>query len=54
MQQQTEVNIVWLKCDLRIQDYAALFEAAKNGPVLPIFAWDATVWSTVKKRLILT
>jgi deoxyribodipyrimidine photo-lyase len=44
--QQAEVNIVWLKRDLRIQDHAALYEAAKNGPVLPIFTWDATVWSS--------
>jgi deoxyribodipyrimidine photo-lyase len=44
--QQAEVNVVWLKRDLRIQDHAALFEAAKNGPVLPIFTWDAAVWSS--------
>jgi deoxyribodipyrimidine photo-lyase len=39
--QQAEVNIVWLKRDLRIQDHAAFYEAAKNGPLLPIFTWDA-------------
>jgi deoxyribodipyrimidine photo-lyase len=43
---QLQVNIVWLKRDLRIQDHAALYEAAKQGPVLPIFTWDATVWSS--------
>jgi len=43
---QTEVHIVWLKRDLRIQDHAALYEAAKRGAVLPIFTWDASVWSS--------
>ena len=27
---QPEVNIVWLKRDLRIQDHAALYEATKQ------------------------
>ena len=44
--QQAEVNVVWFKRDLRIQDHAALYEAAKHGPVLPMFTWDATVWSS--------
>jgi deoxyribodipyrimidine photo-lyase len=44
--QTAEVNVVWLKRDLRIQDHAALYEAAKHGPLLPIFTWDATVWSS--------
>lgn len=42
---QAEVHIVWLKRDLRIQDHAALHAAAKVGAVLPIFTWDASVWS---------
>ena len=44
--QQSEINIVWLKRDLRIQDHAALYEAAKRGQVLPVFTWDASVWSS--------
>jgi deoxyribodipyrimidine photo-lyase len=44
--QQKEVHIVWLKRDLRIEDHAALYEAARRGPVLPIFTWDASVWSS--------
>jgi deoxyribodipyrimidine photo-lyase len=42
---QAEVHIVWLKRDLRIQDHAALHAAAKAGAVLPVFTWDASVWS---------
>ena len=42
---QTEVHVVWLKRDLRIQDHRALYEAARRGPVLPIFTWDEVVWS---------
>ena len=42
----TELHIVWFKRDLRIQDHAALYEAAKRGPVLPIFTWDEIVWSS--------
>ncbi len=38
------VHIVWFKRDLRVYDHAALFEACKLGPVLPIFCWDAKVW----------
>lgn len=41
----TEVHIVWLKRDLRIQDHRALHEAAKRGAVLPLFTWDESVWS---------
>ncbi|HEX6011104.1 MAG TPA: FAD-binding domain-containing protein [Geminicoccaceae bacterium] len=31
------VQIVWLKCDLRVADHAPLAEAAGRGPVLPLF-----------------
>jgi deoxyribodipyrimidine photo-lyase len=43
---QTNVQVLWFKRDLRIQDHAALFAAAKAGPVLPVFVWDAAVWSS--------
>lgn len=39
-----EVHIVWFKRDLRVHDHAALFEACKQGAVLPVFCWDASVW----------
>lgn len=47
-----DVNIVWLKRDLRIQDHAALYKATKQegaekqALVLPVFSWDAAVWSS--------
>ncbi|MFM6978486.1 MAG: deoxyribodipyrimidine photo-lyase [Methylophilaceae bacterium] len=46
------VNIVWFKRDLRIQDHAPLYQATqkslfdKNNMVIPIFSWDASVWSS--------
>lgn len=40
------VNIVWFKKDLRINDHAALSQAAINYPVLPIFTWDQLVWQS--------
>lgn len=43
---QTNVQVLWFKRDLRIQDHAALFAAAKAGPVFPVFVWDAAVWSS--------
>lgn len=38
------VHIVWFKRDLRVHDHVALFEACKQGTVLPVFCWDASVW----------
>lgn len=43
--QQPVIHVVWFKRDLRIQDHAALYEASRLGKVLPVFTWDATVWS---------
>ncbi len=46
------VNIVWLKRDLRIQDHAALYEASQQAHlneetlVIPVFSWDESVWSS--------
>lgn len=46
------VNIVWFKRDLRIQDHAPLYQATqkslldKNNMVIPVFSWDASVWSS--------
>ena len=40
------MQVVWLKRDLRVQDHIALCEAAKQGAVLPVFTWDASVWSS--------
>lgn len=38
----TEKKVIfWFRQDLRIRDNPALFEAAKNGHVLPIYIWNA-------------
>ncbi len=35
-----EPQIVWLRRDLRMADNPSLFEAAKHGPVIPVFILD--------------
>lgn len=40
------VHVVWFKRDLRVQDHAALFEASQQGDVIPIFTWDACIWTS--------
>ncbi|MBI1173348.1 deoxyribodipyrimidine photolyase [bacterium] len=39
------MNIVWFKRDLRVQDHAALAEAAARGPVLPIYIAELGFWA---------
>lgn len=36
----TPINLVWFRQDLRLNDNPALFEAAKNSPILPIYILD--------------
>ncbi|TBR41562.1 deoxyribodipyrimidine photo-lyase [Marinomonas agarivorans] len=38
------MNIVWFKRDLRIEDNAALSEAARLGPVLPLYIFEPELW----------
>jgi len=38
------LNIVWFKRDLRVQDHAPLFEAAKHGNVLPLYIIEPDYW----------
>jgi deoxyribodipyrimidine photo-lyase len=38
------INIVWFKRDLRVEDHAPLFEAAKRGPVLPLYIVEPDYW----------
>ncbi|WP_040617192.1 deoxyribodipyrimidine photo-lyase [Roseibium sp. TrichSKD4] len=33
-------SIVWFRQDLRVADNAALYHAAQEGPVIPVFIWD--------------
>lgn len=37
------IHIVWFKRDLRVQNHLPLFEACRQGVVLPVFAWEPTV-----------
>ncbi len=38
------VQAVWFKRDLRVQDHRALFFAAQSGPVLPFFVAEPELW----------
>ena len=38
------LHIVWFKRDLRVQNHAPLVAACSAGEVLPLFAWEPTVW----------
>jgi len=41
-----EINIVWLKRDLRLHDHAAFTMAAKNGhPILPLYIVEPDYWA---------
>jgi deoxyribodipyrimidine photo-lyase len=41
---QSALNIVWFKRDLRIQDHRPLVEAARLGPVLPLYVAEPMMW----------
>ena len=38
------LQVVWFKRDLRIHDHAALFEASKHGPILPLYIFEPAYW----------
>lgn len=38
------MNIVWFKRDLRINDHAALIEASRRGPVVPLYILEPELW----------
>lgn len=38
------VQIVWFKRDLRVADHAPLAEAARRGPVLPLYLVEPDLW----------
>jgi deoxyribodipyrimidine photo-lyase len=38
------MQVVWFKRDLRINDHAALAEAAARGPVLPLYVVEPGLW----------
>jgi deoxyribodipyrimidine photo-lyase len=40
----TAPTVVWFRRDLRLADHPALVEAARRGPVLPLFVVDPALW----------
>ncbi len=40
----SEIQLVWFKRDLRIVDHRPLAEAARRGPVLPVYAVEPDYW----------
>ncbi len=40
---ETALECVWLKRDLRVEDHAPLFEAARRGPILVLFVYEPDV-----------
>ena len=41
----SDVQVVWFKRDLRVRDHAPLVEAAKRGPVLPLYIVEPGLWA---------
>jgi deoxyribodipyrimidine photo-lyase len=39
------LNLVWFKRDLRVADHRPLAEAAKRGPVLPLYIVEPDLWA---------
>jgi deoxyribodipyrimidine photo-lyase len=39
-----DLQIVWFKRDLRVEDHAPLAEAARLGPVLPLYVAEPELW----------
>ncbi|MEM9602075.1 MAG: deoxyribodipyrimidine photo-lyase [Pseudomonadota bacterium] len=39
------LQLVWFKRDLRVQDHAALAQAAAHGPVLPLYIAEPGLWA---------
>ncbi len=38
------LQVIWFKRDLRITDHAPLFQAAQQGPVLPLYIFEPDLW----------
>ena len=39
-----QMNIVWFKRDLRLEDNESFLEASRNGPILPIYIIERQLW----------
>ena len=44
-----DINILWFKKDLRIDDNEALYESLKNNDILPIYIFEIELWN--QKRI---
>jgi deoxyribodipyrimidine photo-lyase len=42
--ENTRVQVVWFKRDLRVVDHAPLSQAAERGPVLPLYVAEPALW----------
>jgi deoxyribodipyrimidine photo-lyase len=42
--EHTQVQVVWLKRDLRLEDHPALTAAAQRGPVLALVLYETSLW----------
>ena len=40
-----DINILWFKKDLRIDDNEALYESLKNNDILPIYIFEIELWN---------
>jgi deoxyribodipyrimidine photo-lyase len=40
----SDVQVVWFKRDLRVRDHEPLTEAAKRGPVVPLYVVEPALW----------
>lgn len=46
-----EVNIIWFRRDLRLNDHASLFHALKSGkPVVPLFIFDQLILDQLENK----
>lgn len=39
------IQLVWFKRDLRIQDHEALHYASQRGPVIPLYIFEPGLWA---------
>lgn len=39
------VQVIWFKRDLRVHDHAPLLNASHNGPVIPLYIIEPTLWA---------
>ena len=46
------LQVVWFKKDLRTIDHAALSQASRSGPVLPLFIVEPMLWAQPDARRV--